>query len=89
VLSEFYAKPPEEISERELEDYFLHRKNVDHWSANTMRIFYCGIRFFFVHVLQRNRHLFQIEAREERSAPAHGAQPRGSTAALGVRAHCA
>ena len=70
MLSEFYAKPPEEISERELEDYFLHRKNVDHWSANTMRIFYCGIRFFFVHVLQRNWHLFDIlRAKSEARLP--------------------
>ena len=60
MLSEFYSKSPDEISERELEGYFLHRKNVDHWSANTMRICYCGIRCFFVHVLQRNWHLFDI-----------------------------
>ena len=59
MLVEFYAKRPEEITEAELEAYFLRRKNVDHWSANTMRICYCGIRFFFVQVLQRNWHLFR------------------------------
>jgi len=60
MLSTFYSKPPEEITEPELEAYFLRRRNVDHWSPNTMRICYCGIRFFFVHVLQRNWHLFDI-----------------------------
>ena len=60
MLVQFTGKPPEAISEQELEAYFLHRRNRDRWSANTMRICYCGIRFFFVHVLQRDWHLFQI-----------------------------
>ena len=65
------AKPPEEISEAELEAYFLHRRNVDHWSPNTMRICYCGIRFYFVKVLQRNWHLFNIlRAKSESRLPA-------------------
>ena len=60
MLSTFYSKPPDEITEPELEAYFLRRRNVDHWSPNTMRICYCGIRFFFVHVLRRDWHLFDI-----------------------------
>ena len=60
MLSTFYSTTPDEISEPELEAYFLRRRNVDHWSPNTMRICYCGIRFFFVYVLQRNWHLFDI-----------------------------
>ena len=52
MLCEFHGnKPPEAITEPELEAYFLHRKNVDGWSSNTMRICYCGIRFYFVKVL--------------------------------------
>jgi integrase/recombinase XerD len=71
MLSEFYGKRPDEISEGELEAYFLHRRNVDHWSANTMRICYCGIRFFFVQVLQRHWHLFDIlRAKSESRLPA-------------------
>ena len=71
MLSAFYDKPPEQITEAELEAYFLHRRNVDHWSANTMRICYCGIRFFFVQVLQRNWHLFNIlRAKSEARLPA-------------------
>jgi len=60
MLSTFYSKPPDEITEPELEAYVLRRRNVDHWSPNTMRICYCGIRFFFVHVLRRDWHLFDI-----------------------------
>jgi len=70
MLSTFYSKPPDEITEPELEAYFLRRRNVDHWSPNTMRICYCGIRFFFVHVLQRHGHLFDIlRAKSEARLP--------------------
>src|SRR5512147_2852512 len=65
------GKPPAKISEAELEAYFLHRRNVDGWSPNTMRTSYCGIRFFFVNVLKRDWHLFQIlRAKSESRLPA-------------------
>jgi site-specific recombinase XerD len=71
MLVEFTGKPPAAISESELEAYFLHRRNRDRWSPNTMRICYCGIRFFFVQVLQRNWHLFDIlRAKNESRLPA-------------------
>jgi len=71
MLVEFTGKRPEAISEQALEAYFLHRRNVDHWSLNTMRICYCGIRFFFVQVLKRDWHLFQIlRAKSESRLPA-------------------
>src|SRR5262249_43002315 len=38
MLSQFYDKTPDLLSEQELQDYFLHRKNVNHWSPKTMRI---------------------------------------------------
>jgi len=71
MLTEFYGKSPDLINEEELQDYFLHRKNTDHWSPNTMRICYCGIRFFYEHVLQRNWHILGIlRAQTERRLPA-------------------
>jgi integrase len=70
MLVEFYAKDPAEITEAELEAYFLRRKNVDRWSANTLRICYCGIRFYFVQVLGRNWTLFNIlRAKNESRLP--------------------
>ena len=64
------GKDPCAISQAELEAYFLHRRNVDHWSPNTMRICYCGIRFFFVSVLGRDWRLFQyLRARTESRLP--------------------
>jgi len=70
MLVDFYGKRPEEIGEAELEAYFLRRKNVDRWSSNTLRICYCGIRFYFVHVLGRNFGLFNIlRAKNESRLP--------------------
>ena len=50
MLCEFYRKTPDLISEPELQEYFLHRKNVNRWAPKTMRICYGGIRFFYVNV---------------------------------------
>ena len=49
-LVEFCGKTPEKITEQELQDYFLHRKNKDKWAAATLRISYSGIKFFFTKV---------------------------------------
>lgn len=71
MLCEFYHKTPDLISESELQKYFLHRKNHDRWSSNTMRICYCGIRFFFLHVLKRDWHTLDlVRAQSERRLPA-------------------
>ncbi len=70
MLVEFYNKTPDLISESQLQDYFLHRKNVDKWSAATMRICYSGIKFFFINVLKRDWHTLQlIHAKREQRLP--------------------
>jgi integrase/recombinase XerD len=70
LLSEFYRKSPARISEPELQQYFLHRKNVDHLAPNSMRICYSGIRFFSQHVLKRDWHILSlIRAETEHRLP--------------------
>jgi hypothetical protein len=67
MLVDFYNKPPDKINETQLQDYFLHRRNVDKWSAATMRICYSGIKFFFINVLQREWHTLElIRAKRDR-----------------------
>ena len=71
MLAQYFDKSPAQITEQALQEYFLYRKNVSRWSTNTMRIGYCGIRFFFVNVLQRNWHLLQwVRAQSEKRLPA-------------------
>ncbi len=54
LLAEHYSRPPDQISEEELRDYFLHVKNVKHWSRTASTISLCGIKFFFQHTLKRD-----------------------------------
>jgi integrase/recombinase XerD len=70
MLVDFYGKTPDSISEQELQDYFLHRKNVDKWAPATMRICYSGIKFFFINVLKRHWHTLElIRAEREQRLP--------------------
>ena len=70
MLVDFYGKTPDLISEQELQDYFLHRKNVDKWAPATMRICYSGIKFFFINVLQRDWHTLDlVRAEREQRLP--------------------
>jgi hypothetical protein len=58
LLVDFYGKTPEQITEPELEEYFLRRRNVDKWSSATLRIAYSGVKLFFEKVLKREWHIF-------------------------------
>jgi len=71
LLVEFYGKTPDLISEQELEEYFLNRRNVRKWSAATLRVCYSGIRFFFENVLQRDWNIFgYLRAERPKTLPA-------------------
>ena len=60
LLAQFYGTSPHLISEQELQDSFLHRKNVDGLAPASMRICYSGIRFFSQHVLKRDWHTLSL-----------------------------
>lgn len=71
MLVDFYSKTPDLITEEELQEYFLHKKNVAKWSGAYMRICYCAIRFFFINVLERKWHTFDyLRAKREQKLPA-------------------
>jgi site-specific recombinase XerD len=53
-LSEHVQKSPADISEEELRHYFLHVKNVKHWSRATMTLSICGIKRFYEQTLKRD-----------------------------------
>jgi len=70
LLVDFHGRTPDQISEPELENYFLHRRNVDKWSSATLRIAYSGVKFFFVNVLKRDWHIFTyLKSQKERRLP--------------------
>jgi len=60
LLAQFYDQSPHLISESELQQYVLQRKNVDQLAPNSMRLCYSGIRFFSLHVLERDWKLLDL-----------------------------
>jgi integrase/recombinase XerD len=70
LVSKFYRKRPDLISEEELVRYLLHRKNVNKLAPTSMRICYSGLRFFYQRVLAREWKIFALlRARRELRRP--------------------
>lgn len=70
MLVDHTGKAPDLVGEEDLQDYFLHRKNVDHWAPATMRICYSSLRFFFTKVLRREWGTFNyLGAQREKKLP--------------------
>jgi len=59
-LAQHYHKPPDQISDEELRQYFLYVKNVKHWSRSGTTIALCGLKFFYEHTLQRSLATLQV-----------------------------
>ena len=59
-LAQHYHKPPDQISDEELRQYFLYVKNVKHWSRSGTTIALCGLKFFYEHTLQRSLATLQL-----------------------------
>ncbi len=70
LLSDFYSKTPDQVTEEELQDYFLYRQNVSKWAPSTLRISYYGIRFYFQKVAHRDWHTLDlIKVKSEKKLP--------------------
>ena len=69
-LSAHYHKPPDQINDEELRQYFLYLKNDKQVSRSTSTIALCGIKFFYVHTLKRSWHtLAFIRPEKEKKLP--------------------
>ena len=53
-LAEHYGKRPDQLSEEQVRNYFLYLKNQKNFAPSSMKIAYCGIKFFFTHTLKRD-----------------------------------
>lgn len=67
-LAEYVQTSPAEISEDDLRQYFLHVKNVRHWSRASMTQALCGIKRFFEQTLHREWQVLDVirPAKEKR-----------------------
>ena len=52
-LAEYYNKPPDQINEEELRQYFLYLKNVKGASHSTITLALCGIKFFYERTMKQ------------------------------------
>jgi integrase/recombinase XerD len=54
LLAEHVARPPDQISEAELRQYFLYLKNEKQWAAASLAQAFYGIRFFYRRTVPRD-----------------------------------
>lgn len=59
-LAQYYSKPPDQITEEEIRDYFLYLKNEKKASRSACTVALCGIKFFYEHTLQRTWPIFDL-----------------------------
>ena len=52
-LAEHYQRPPDQLTEEDLRNYFLHLKNVKKYLRSASTIALCGIKFFYDHTIKR------------------------------------
>lgn len=52
-LAKHYRRPPDQITDGEVQDYLLHLMNKQHAAWSTCNQFVCGVRFFFETTLGR------------------------------------
>jgi site-specific recombinase XerD len=60
LLAQHFNTPPDQITEEQLRQYFLHIKNIKKWKRATVTIALCGIKFFFTKTLRRQWTLFDL-----------------------------
>lgn len=69
-LTLHFGKGPEYITEKELEQYFLYRRNESGWAPKTLNICFFGIKFYYEYVLEKEWKLLTIvKAQKEERLP--------------------
>lgn len=53
-LAVHFKTPPDQISEPQLREYFLYLRNDKKFAASSLKIAFCGIKFFYTHTVPRD-----------------------------------
>jgi integrase/recombinase XerD len=59
-MAEFYGKPPDQISEEQVREYFLYLKKVKNVASSTFRVHLAGIKFFYQRTLGRDWRILDL-----------------------------
>ena len=69
-LAEHWGKSPDQITEKEIREYFLYLKTVKQVAPSTFSVILCGIKFFYQYTLQRDWSILDlVRPRRERKLP--------------------
>jgi len=69
-LARHYQKPPDQVDEEELREYFLYLINVKRVSRSSQTLALCGIKFFYEHTLKRKWQALElIRSPKEKKLP--------------------
>ena len=70
LLVEHYGKAPDLITEEEVQEYFIYKREVIKWAPSTLTGAICGVRHYYQDVLQRDWHLLKIlSVKKEKKLP--------------------
>jgi integrase/recombinase XerD len=53
-LAAHFKTPPDQITEQQLREYFLYLRNDKKFAAPSLKIAFCGIKFFYTHTVPRD-----------------------------------
>ena len=59
-LAKYYMRPPDQLTEEEIRRFFLHLVNERHAARSTVKIYLCGIKFFYESTLKRKFRVFEL-----------------------------
>ena len=60
LLKDHCNKDPWEITEQDVQDYLLYRKNTSKWAPSTLKVALCGIRYYYQLIHKVNWEIFKI-----------------------------
>lgn len=66
ALAEYYHQAPDQLTEEQVRQFFLHLINQRHITEGTLRTYRGGIQFFYAVTLQRPMPLFNLVAHKRR-----------------------
>ena len=59
-LTKFYHRPPDQLGEEEIRNFFLHLINERGAARSTVTVYLCGIKFFYEKTLKRQWPVFHL-----------------------------
>ena len=60
VLAKYYNRPPDQLSEHDIRNFFLYLIKERRVSQSTIKVYLCGIKFFFERTLKRKWPVFDL-----------------------------